>query len=61
MLGLPYSAYRTRLTILGLSCQVLHGKLRTRCGPSAKSQPKKQGIAETFAQCGPPPNPRPEL
>ena len=37
-----------------LFAPVLHGKLRTRCGPSAKNQPKKQGIAESFAQCGPP-------
>jgi hypothetical protein len=28
----------------------LHGKLRTRCGPSVKRQPLKQGIAQTFAQ-----------
>ena len=34
---------------------VLKGKLRTRSGPSAKNQPAKQGIGETFAQYGLPP------
>ncbi|KAL1496130.1 hypothetical protein AB1Y20_014751 [Prymnesium parvum] len=49
------AAFGARVLGADLFLPVLRGKLRTRSGPSALTQPQEQGIGLTFAQYGLPP------
>ena len=46
------AAFGARVLGADLYMPALRGQLRTRCGPSARNQPEKQGINETFQQYG---------